>query len=103
LGAAVRALASTRYFDHSGAAIGQLDSDFRGSPYAPAYVFEDRRGGEAERARAEGLLRLLAPRLEVDYDLATHRLLRYSGLSNLEGPAGKSEQVVIRYRYGAES
>jgi hypothetical protein len=45
------------------------------------------------------LLRQLAPHLEVDYELATRRLLQYRGVSNLEAPDGSTQKVVIRYSY----
>jgi len=47
------------------------------------------------------LLRLLAPELEVDYEVATRRLLRYRGVSNLEDADGAMPQVVIHYSYPA--
>ena len=47
------------------------------------------------------ILRQLAPDLEVDYDLSTRRLLRYRGVSNLEGADGSTQDVVITYNYGA--
>jgi hypothetical protein len=46
------------------------------------------------------ILRQLAPDLEVDYEVATRRLLRYRGVSNLEGPDGSTQDVVITYTYG---
>lgn len=46
------------------------------------------------------LIRALAPHLEVDYELATRRLLRYEGVSNLDGPGGETQKVVIVYDYG---
>lgn len=49
------------------------------------------------------LLRQLAPHLEVDYELATRRLLQYRGVSNLEGSDGETQKVVIRYTYPAGS
>jgi hypothetical protein len=45
------------------------------------------------------LLRQLAPHLEVDYELATKRLLQYRGVSNLEASDGSTQNVVIRYTY----
>ena len=45
------------------------------------------------------LLALLAPSLEVDYEQATRRLMRYGGVSNLPGPDGDPMKVVIRYVY----
>jgi hypothetical protein len=47
-GVPVRAL--TVYYDRAGREIGRLSSDFRGSPYAPAYRFEDGRTGQKESA-----------------------------------------------------
>jgi hypothetical protein len=46
------------------------------------------------------ILRQLAPNLEVDYEVATRRLLRYRGVSNLEGPGGSTQEVIIAYTYG---
>lgn len=45
------------------------------------------------------LLALIAPTLTVDYDRKAKRLLSYSGVSNLEGPDGETQKVVIRYTY----
>jgi len=45
------------------------------------------------------LMRQLAPNLEVDYELATRRLLRYRGVSNVEASDGSTQKVVIRYSY----
>jgi len=45
------------------------------------------------------ILRLLAPYLEVDYEIATRRLLRYKGVSNLEGEDGEQPEVVIHFTY----
>jgi hypothetical protein len=45
------------------------------------------------------VLRQLAPHLEVDYDATTRRLLRYRGVSNLEGPDGSTQDVSITYSY----
>ena len=45
------------------------------------------------------LMRQLAPNLEVDYEVATRRLLRYRGVSNLESADGSTQKVVIRYSY----
>ena len=59
-------------------------------------------GGPRVRVRVEPeswVLRLLAPRLEVEYDRASRRLLRYRGVSNLDGPAGESPKVEIVYGY----
>jgi len=49
------------------------------------------------------LMRQLAPNLEVDYELATRRLLRYRGVSNLEAKDGATQAVVIQYSYRSES
>lgn len=66
------------------------------------------RGGEVDagvstvhvRVEPESwLLRLLAPKLEVEYDRASRRLLRYQGVSNLDGPDGESRKVDIVYGY----
>jgi len=45
------------------------------------------------------LMRQLAPNIEVDYELATRRLLRYRGVSNLEASDGSTQKVIIRYTY----
>ena len=45
-------------------------------------------------------LRLLAPKIEVEYDLRSRRLSRYRGVSNLQTATGEQQQVVIRYSYG---
>jgi len=47
------------------------------------------------------VVRAFAPYLEVDYEIATKRLLRYSGVSNIEGPGGETQNVVIVYNYDA--
>ncbi|HEY6100995.1 MAG TPA: hypothetical protein VIW03_16280, partial [Anaeromyxobacter sp.] len=52
---------------------------------------------------ASWVLRLLAPSLEVDYDLETRRLLRYRGVSNLPGPGGAPRTVEIRYAHPEET
>jgi hypothetical protein len=44
-------------------------------------------------------LRLFAPHVDVEYDLQTHRLLRYEGISNLADASGKYSKVVITYSY----
>jgi hypothetical protein len=59
-------------------------------------------GASTLRVRVEPeswVLRLLAPKLEVEYDRASQRLLRYQGVSNLDGPDGESRKVEILYRY----
>ena len=61
-----------------------------------------RRSGETVRVRVEfteWILRMLAPSLEVEYDRATRRLLRYRGISNLEDERGQSFSVEITYAY----
>lgn len=45
------------------------------------------------------LLRLFAPRLEVQYDVATKRLLSYEGASNLLTGDESVQNVMITYRY----
>jgi hypothetical protein len=45
------------------------------------------------------LLRLFAPHIDVEYDLRTHHLLRYKGVSNLEDIQGKHKDVTITYSY----
>jgi hypothetical protein len=45
------------------------------------------------------LLRLLAPKLEVHYDLASRRLLSYKGASNLLTDDRGVQTVTITYRY----
>jgi hypothetical protein len=45
------------------------------------------------------LLRLIAPHVDVEYDLRTRHLLRYEGVSNLEDTSGKHKQVTITYSY----
>lgn len=45
------------------------------------------------------VLRILAPSVEGDYDLATRRLLRYSGVSNVAAADGSTQQVEIAYSY----
>ena len=45
------------------------------------------------------LLRLIAPTIEVDYQLSTRRLLAYRGPSNLADKDGDTMQVRIRYDY----
>ena len=49
------------------------------------------------------ILRLLAPTLEVDYDRATRRLLRYRGPSNLADASGNNPEVEIAYTYLEEA
>lgn len=45
------------------------------------------------------LLALFAPSIEVDYDRATRRPVRYRGVSNLPGPGGAPMSVTISYVY----
>jgi hypothetical protein len=64
------------------------------------------RPGAAARIRVEfssWVLRLLAPALEVEYDAATRRLLRYRGLSNLVFDGGENPEVEITYAYPRNS
>lgn len=61
-------------------------------------------GGPTLRVRAEfssWFLRLLAPRLEVEYELERRRLLRYRGVSNLTFD-GTHPEVEITYTYPPE-
>jgi hypothetical protein len=54
------------------------------------------------RVRAEfssWVLRLVAPSLDVDYDAATGKLLRYRGISNLDF-GGENPAVEITYAHG---
>lgn len=44
-------------------------------------------------------LRLFLDELQVDYDPATKRLMRYRGLSNIISDQGKDQQVDITYEY----
>jgi hypothetical protein len=44
-------------------------------------------------------LRLFAPHMDADYDINTHRLLRYQGISNLTDGSGKHKEVTITYSY----
>ena len=56
----------------------------------------------AVRLRIESdswIIRAMAPYLEVDYEIGTKRLLRYAGVSNLEGTNGSTLNVVITYAY----
>lgn len=48
------------------------------------------------------VLRLLAPSLDVEYDLATRRLVRYRGPSNLAFDGGENPLVEITYAYPGE-
>lgn len=48
---------------------------------------------------ASWVLRLFATSLEVEYDRATRRLLRYRGLSNLTDLRGENPEVEITYVY----
>lgn len=44
-------------------------------------------------------LRLFAPTLHLDYDIARGRLIRYAGLSNINADSGAHQVVSIQYRY----
>jgi hypothetical protein len=73
-----------------------------------AYEFRIREaGGDGDRIRvrvelASFFLRLLAPDLEVEYDRASGRLLRYRGATNLAfGDGAAHPQVEITYAYPA--
>lgn len=44
-------------------------------------------------------LRLFAPHVDCEYDLSTRRLLRYTGISNLEDGSGSHKKVDIVYTY----
>ena len=173
--------ARTIYYDANGKQIGQLDSDFSSSPYAPSYSFSSRQNASPEAATVSGkrvtlsyggrqkqldasgdiplvvgqglhhyvrlnlerlakapatvrfaipsrldaytfrirplgkpkagvvrlrievdsfVLRVLAPHLDVDYELSSKRLLRYQGVSNVEGEGGATQQAIIQYSYG---
>ncbi len=48
------------------------------------------------------ILRLLAPSLEAEYDPATGRLLRYEGVSNLQGDDGSRQRVEIVYSHAID-
>jgi hypothetical protein len=45
------------------------------------------------------ILRILAPSLQGEYDLATRRLVRYVGMSNVAADDGSTQQVEIAYSY----
>jgi hypothetical protein len=45
------------------------------------------------------ILRVLAPSIEGDYELATGRLVRYVGVSNVPAEDGSPQQVEISYSY----
>jgi len=45
------------------------------------------------------LIRLVAPHIETDYEIATGRLVRYEGPSNLDDENGKAQVVTITYEY----
>lgn len=49
------------------------------------------------------LARLVAPTIDVQYELATRRLLSYKGVSNLLSNDKSVQNVVIAYRYGDSS
>jgi len=44
-------------------------------------------------------LRLFAPHVDCEYDMTTRRLLRYTGISNLEDASGSHKKVEIVYTY----
>jgi hypothetical protein len=48
------------------------------------------------------VLRLFAGSLDVEYDRASRRLLRYRGLSNLTDARGDNPEVEITYAYPEE-
>lgn len=59
-------------------------------------------GGPTVRVRVEiasWVLRLFASSLDVEYDRASRRLLRYRGLSNLTDERGDNPEVEITYAY----
>jgi len=61
-----------------------------------------RDGDRAVRVRVEidsWVLRLFASSLDVEYDRATRRLLRYRGPSNLQDERGDNPEVTITYAY----
>jgi hypothetical protein len=98
----------------------RLDDLARGESLVLSYVIPSRLDAYELRVRAAGargsvervrvrvefsswLLRLLAPALEVDYDPATRRLLRYRGPSNLADERGENPDVEITYAYPEEA
>ncbi len=97
----------------------RLDELARGESLVLSYVIPSRLDAYELRVRAAGasgaervrvrvefsswLLRLLAPALEVDYDPATRRLLRYRGPSNLADDRGENPDVEITYAYPEEA
>jgi hypothetical protein len=46
------------------------------------------------RLRLDGLLGFIAPHIDVAYDMRSHRLLRFEGLSNLRNPANAAQWQV---------
>jgi hypothetical protein len=50
---------------------------------------------------ASWVLRLLAPSMDVEYDRATRRLLRYRGPSNLPDEGDEHPEVEITYAYAS--
>lgn len=87
-----RAAVTTYRDPSSDRPIAELRTDSSADLAAPSYTFTDLRF----------LLRLLAPDLEVEYDRASGRLLRYRGASNLAFD-GRNPQVEITYTYPAAS
>jgi len=85
---------------------GQKDVRFALPARLGTYGFRVRPVGKPRpgvvRLRIEAdswILRLMSPYLEVDYEVATRRLLRYKGVSNLEGEDGEAPEVVIHFTY----
>ncbi len=62
----------------------------------------ERIAGDRLRVRFEPssfILRVLAPSIEGEYELATGRLVRYVGVSNVAAEDGSPQQVEIAYSY----
>jgi hypothetical protein len=62
----------------------------------------ERIAGDRVRVRFEPssfILRVLAPSIEGEYELATGRLVRYVGVSNVAAEDGSPQQVEIAYSY----
>lgn len=49
------------------------------------------------------LLGSLVDPIQLEYDAASQRLLRFEGISNLKSDEGRSQKVEIRYRYPEQS
>jgi hypothetical protein len=47
-------------------------------------------------------LRLFAPHLAAEYDLASRRLLSYRGLSMISDLSGKTKEVKVSYNYSQQ-